>query len=123
MAGSAYIFVVFVVRCGPRLIRYILLRLGRPAYVGEIKREYWRYGCRVSVTTISFYIYVLKNLGLIRLAKIVDSGKLIPHHYYELVPERLNDPCWENPWKCHKIFVKLKKEVASKLDSRREPSP
>lgn len=92
-------------RCGPRLIRYILLRLGRPAYVGEIRREYMRYGCRVTLQTVYVYINMLKKLGLVRLARVEDSGRPLPYHYYELVPERVNDPCWAMPRKCYKIMM------------------
>ena len=89
-------------RCGPWLIRYILLRLGRPAYVTEIAREYRRYGCDVSVITISTYLYMLKKLGLVKLVDVKESGRLWPRHYYYLVPERFYDPCWEHLWKCYK---------------------
>ena len=93
-------------RCGPKLIRYILLRLGRPAYVKELKREYQRYGCRVNDVTISVYLYMLKKLGLVELVRVEDSGRLIPRHYYWLVPEKVNDPCWEHPIKCYGATTK-----------------
>ena len=89
------------------LIRSYLLERGR-----GYPYEFWRlYSQHTTYQHIAKMFYILNKLGLIRRVGEEPSSKSspIPRTLYEVVKERIDDPCWETPQQC--LYQDLREQI------------